>query len=70
MASQSVTSNERDSGLEHTGRATTRPHMRLEDRAKIFSPFDPLQGFRAALREKELEVEAEAHQSWETEPHA
>ena len=34
--------------------------MPLEDRAKIFSPFDPLQGFREALREKEREVEREA----------
>lgn len=34
--------------------------MSLEDRAKIFSPFDPLQGFREALREKEREVEREA----------
>ena len=34
--------------------------MPLEDRAKIFSPFDPLQGFREALREKEREVEQEA----------
>ena len=32
--------------------------MALEDRAKIFSPFDPLDGFREALRAKEREVEA------------
>ncbi len=31
--------------------------MPLEDRAKIFAPFDPLDGFRRALREKEREVE-------------
>ena len=31
--------------------------MPLEDRAKIFSPFDPLAGFREALRQKEQEVE-------------
>ena len=31
--------------------------MPLEDRAKIFSPFDPLQGFREALREVEQQVE-------------
>ena len=37
-----------------------RPKMSLDDRAKIFSPFDPLQGFREALREKEHEVEREA----------
>lgn len=34
-----------------------RPRMSLEDRAKIFSPFDPLVGFREALRQKEREVE-------------
>lgn len=33
--------------------------MPLEDRAKIFSPFDPLDGFRAALREVELRHERE-----------
>ena len=37
-----------------------RPKMSLDDRAKIFSPFDPLQGFREALREKEREVEQKA----------
>ncbi len=31
--------------------------MALEERAKIFSPFDPLDGFREALRAKEREVE-------------
>lgn len=36
-----------------------RPSMSLEDRAKIFSPFDPLQGFREALRQVEREVENE-----------
>lgn len=39
--------------------------MPLEDRAKIFSPFDPLQGFREALREKEREVEEASLESWE-----
>jgi len=34
--------------------------MPLEERAKIFSPFDPLQGFREALRAKEAEVQAAA----------
>ena len=34
-----------------------RPSMPLEDRAKIFSPFDPLAGFREALREEERKVE-------------
>ena len=32
--------------------------MSLEDRAKIFIPFDPLKGYREALREKEREAEA------------
>lgn len=32
--------------------------MPLEERAKIFIPFDPLKGFREALRERELEAEA------------
>ena len=27
--------------------------MPLSERAKIFTPFDPLHGFREALREKE-----------------
>ena len=36
-----------------------RPRMSLEDRAKIFSPFDPLTGFRDALRDKEREIEEE-----------
>lgn len=38
--------------------------MPLEDRAKIFVPFDPLHGFREALREKEREVEAAALDEW------
>lgn len=32
--------------------------MPLEERAKIFSPFDPLDGFREALRAKEREHES------------
>lgn len=32
--------------------------MPLEERAKIFIPFDPLKGFREALRQRELEAEA------------
>lgn len=39
--------------------------MALEDRAKIFSPFDPLSGFREALREVEREVEQGHLESWE-----
>ena len=47
------------------GSNDTRPKMPLEDRAKIFSPFDPLQGFREALRQKEREVEAANLEEWE-----
>lgn len=32
--------------------------MPLEDRAKIFVPFDPLKGFREELRKREAEAEA------------
>ena len=35
-----------------------RGKMPLEERAKIFIPFDPLKGFREALRERELEAQA------------
>lgn len=35
-----------------------RPRMPLEQRAKIFIPFDPLRGYQEALREKEREAEA------------
>lgn len=35
-----------------------RSRMPLEQRAKIFVPFDPLGGFSAALRAVELESEA------------
>ena len=37
-------------------RERLRPRMTCEERAKIFIPFDPLKGFREALREKELEA--------------
>lgn len=41
------------------------PRMRLEDRAKIFSPFDPLKGFREELRRRELAREASMrHDPW------
>ncbi len=40
-----------------------RTPMMLEDRAKIFSPFDPLDGFREALRAKEREVEDDIERS-------
>lgn len=33
------------------------PRMRLEDRAKIFMPFDPLKGFRDELARRERLVE-------------
>lgn len=42
-----------------------RPSMPLVDRAKIFSPFDPLSGFREALREVEREVEENSLEEWE-----
>ena len=35
-----------------------RARMPLAERAKIFTPFDPLKGFQEALRAKEDEVEA------------
>ena len=38
--------------------------MPLEDRAKIFVPFDPLRGFREALRQTEREVERTALDEW------
>ena len=34
-----------------------RPRMPLSQRAKIFIPFDPLKGYKEALREKEREAE-------------
>ncbi len=37
---------------------TNRPHMPMSERAKIFIPFDPLKGFKEALRQKEIEAEA------------
>lgn len=44
-----------------------RAPMPLDERAKIFAPFDPLDGFRDALRAKEREVEkrhmAKPHES-------
>ena len=33
--------------------------MPLEQRAKIFIPFEPLKGFEAAIREKERQLEAQ-----------
>ena len=36
----------------------SRGRMPLEERAKIFIPFDPLKGYQAALRAKEREAEA------------
>lgn len=36
-----------------------RQRMPLEQRAKIFIPFDPLEGFSDALRSAELRVEME-----------
>jgi hypothetical protein len=41
------------------GRAAnpTRQPMPLSERAKIFSPFDPLKGYRAMLAERERQQE-------------
>jgi len=40
------------------------PRMPLDERAKIFSPFDPLKGFREELRRRELKViAAQQHKS-------
>ena len=36
------------------GNSTKREKMSLNDRAKIFIPFEPLKGFREALQEREL----------------
>lgn len=47
------TPDERESPL-HYG----HPRMALEDRAKIFMPFDPLKGFREELRRREELVRA------------
>lgn len=33
------------------------PRMPLDERAKIFMPFDPLKGFREELRRREQKVE-------------
>ena len=39
------------------------PRMPLEERAKIFSPFDPLRGFREELRRRErLVLERQHHE--------
>lgn len=35
------------------------PRMPLAERAKIFTPFDPLKGFREELRRREQKVEAQ-----------
>ena len=41
------------------------PRMPLEDRAKIFMPFDPLKGFREELQRRERLVEARmSHDPW------
>ena len=39
--------------------------MTMDERAKIFSPFDPLKGFREELRRRELLVEQrQTHDPW------
>ena len=40
---------------------SNRPKMSLEDRAKIFIPFNPLTGFTEALRERERRMRDERH---------
>ena len=48
-----------------------RPKMSLEDRAKIFIPFNPLAGFTEALRERErraLEAVVDFHPLEDEEP--
>ena len=41
------------------------PRMRIEERAKIFSPFDPLRGFREELRRREQRaLESQRHDPW------
>ncbi len=41
------------------------PRMALEDRAKIFAPFDPLKGFRKELRRRELlNEQRQQHDPW------
>lgn len=44
--------------------AAQHPRMPMSERAKIFTPFDPLKGFREALREQERMAEAEALDEW------
>ena len=46
--------DDRYDGPMHYG----HPRMPLEDRAKIFMPFDPLKGFREELRRREELVRA------------
>ncbi len=41
------------------------PRMPLEERAKIFMPFDPLRGFRDELRRREQLLElSQHHEPW------
>lgn len=40
--------------------ANKRKRMPLEQRAKIFMPFEPLSGFKDAIRKKEQELEAKS----------
>lgn len=37
------------------------PRMPLDERAKIFMPFDPLRGFREELRRREERLERSQH---------
>ena len=47
----------RSEGTEVANETNTgRQRMPLEERAKIFKPFDPLKGFREALAERERQA--------------
>ena len=60
--------NEWDEGASPDGESPLHyghPRMPLSERAKIFSPFDPLKGFRDELRRRELLVEErQQHERW------
>lgn len=48
-----------DRRTDNMPEAPKRPKMPREQRAKQFMPFMPLESYPAALRERELKVEAE-----------
>ncbi|MBQ1840338.1 MAG: hypothetical protein II128_03270 [Atopobiaceae bacterium] len=55
MATNRDAQTEQPVGPMHYG----HPRMPLAERAKIFTPFDPLKGFREELHRREQEVEAQ-----------